>query len=299
MKQLMLIIGFLSSLLQLSGNTFTGSYSADGIFGPVILDLEQYEDGSVNGSLEGNSLTFELIGTAEGDHLKGEVVGQAIVFTGMIFEGNIQLSLTELNLFGLPAPETTQVLEFTQFGEPESTEESVQPPAEGAVVINQVTLSEAQKNELTELYGAPPLPGNYWYDSMSGLYGANGFPAYGFMQAGHRFGTLKRKASEGKTKVIVNNRELPQDEWAVWSYLLGYWIEPGNYWLDAYGNAGYVGVATPVVNLYQAAVQNSYSGQGGSGDNFWSTRFSAGNSNADNTQGYVSVPGHGPIGYGF
>ncbi|MEZ5148522.1 MAG: hypothetical protein R2759_15995 [Bacteroidales bacterium] len=26
---------------------------------------------------------------------------------------------------------------------------------------------------------------------------------------------------------------------------------------------------------------------------------SAGNSNADNTQGYVSVPGYGPVGYGF
>jgi len=299
MKHLIPIIGFLSSLLQLSGNTFTGSYSADGIFGPVILDLEQQEDGSVSGTLEGNSLTFELTGTAEGDQLQGEVIGQPIVLTGIKFEGDIQLSLTELNILGLPAPETTQVLDFTQIGETESTEESIQPPTEGAVIINQVTLSETQKNELAELYGATPLPGNYWYDSMSGLYGAIGFPAYGFMQAGHRFGTLKRKASNGKTKVFVNNRELPQDEWAVWSHMLGYWIEPGNYWLDAYGNAGYVGVATPVVNLYQAAVQNSYRGQGGSGDNFWSTRFSAGNSNADNTQGYVSVPGHGPIGYGF
>ena len=34
-------------------------------------------------------------------------------------------------------------------------------------------------------------------------------------------------------------------------------------------------------------------------DNFWSTQHSAGNCNANNTQGYVNVPGHGVIGYGF
>jgi hypothetical protein len=34
-------------------------------------------------------------------------------------------------------------------------------------------------------------------------------------------------------------------------------------------------------------------------DNFWSTRFSAGNYDSGNQRGYVSVPGHGPVGYGF
>ena len=34
-------------------------------------------------------------------------------------------------------------------------------------------------------------------------------------------------------------------------------------------------------------------------DNFWSTSFSAGNYNADNTEGYVSVPGYGPVDYGM
>ena len=43
----------------------------------------------------------------------------------------------------------------------------------------------------------------------------------------------------------------------------------------------------------------NYNGQGGSGDNFWSTRFSAGNYDSNNQRGYVSVPGYGPIGYGF
>ena len=299
MKRTVPLLIVLTILLPIYTGAFTGNYEADGIFGAVVLTLNQEEDGTVNGRLSGNNLAFELAGIADGDELQGEVIGQPVVFTAFKYEGGVQLSLTELNLFGLPAPETTQVLDFASIDDLDSSGEEPESAKEGAVVINQVTLSEAQISELTRKYGIAPLPGNYWYDSMSGLYGAVGFPAYGFMMPGHRYGTLKRNASKGNTQVIVNNRELPQDEWAVWSYMLGYWIQPGNYWLDANGNAGYVGVATPVVNLYQAAMQNSYGGQGGSGDNFWSSRFSAGNSNADNTQGYVSVPGHGPIGYGF
>ncbi len=51
--------------------------------------------------------------------------------------------------------------------------------------------------------------------------------------------------------------------------------------------------------IQSAARQNAYAVASGTGDNFWTSRFSAGNSNADNSQGYVSGPGHGPVGYGF
>jgi hypothetical protein len=112
-------------------------------------------------------------------------------------------------------------------------------------------------------------------------------------------GNLKANASNGQTNVFVNGRELPLIEWLVWSYVLGYYIQPGNYWFDHLGNAGYVGNPIPTVNLYLAAQQNGYNGQGSGGDNFWSTRFSAGNYDQSNTRGYVSVPGHGPVGYGF
>jgi hypothetical protein len=40
-------------------------------------------------------------------------------------------------------------------------------------------------------------------------------------------------------------------------------------------------------------------GASGAPDQFWSTGFSAGNSNADNSEGYVSVPGYGPVSYGM
>ena len=52
-------------------------------------------------------------------------------------------------------------------------------------------------------------------------------------------------------------------------------------------------------NLYASAQSNYYSGSGSEGDNIWSTRFSAGYYDQGNQRGYVSVPGYGPVGYGF
>lgn len=171
-------------------------------------------------------------------------------------------------------------------------------PASGKVIINGQALSAEQLAQLERRYGVKAQPGNYWYDAKSGLYGMAGQPAAGFMYPDHHFGTLARNASNGHTRVIVNGRELPQAEWALWSQILGYWIQPGAYWFDAGGNAGYEGNPTPVVNFYAAAQQNAYQGNSGGGGGFWSTRFSAGNAYAGNQTGYVSLPGGGIVGYG-
>ena len=167
------------------------------------------------------------------------------------------------------------------------------------VLINGQALSQAQINEFEEAYGQKPDAGNYWYDAKSGLYGAVGYQAFGFMLPGHSYGRLSRTASNGNAGVFINSRELPQAEWLIWGQIVGAPIQIGSYWLDAQGNAGYEGSDIPIINLYLAALANSYGGGGGGGDNFWSSRFSAGNYNADNSQGYVSVPGVGPVGYGF
>ena len=167
------------------------------------------------------------------------------------------------------------------------------------VVINGHQLSVKEVKALTSQYGVHPLPGEYWYDAASGLYGAAGHQAFGFMLAGHDFGELLRDASSGDTNVLVNGRELPYAEWLIWSYMIGNPIQPGLYWLDEKGNAGQEGNPQPQINLFALAQNNAYIGQGGSGDNFWSSRFSAGNYDSNNQRGYVSVPGYGPVGYGF
>lgn len=164
------------------------------------------------------------------------------------------------------------------------------------VIINGKQLSSDQLAELERIYQVKAQPGSYWYDAKSGMYGVVGQPAYGFMYPNHELGELARNASHGSTGVLVNGRELPQAEWVVWSQVLGYWIQAGSYWFDAQGNAGYEGNPAPLVNLYLAASQNGYQGDSGGGDNFWSTRFSAGNSSGGT--GYVSLPGGGMVSYG-
>jgi hypothetical protein len=53
------------------------------------------------------------------------------------------------------------------------------------VIINGTILSAQQILEMEQAYGVKPLPGNYWYDASSGLYGVVGYPSYGFMLAGY------------------------------------------------------------------------------------------------------------------
>jgi hypothetical protein len=89
---------------------------------------------------------------------------------------------------------------------------------------------------------------------------------------------------------------MPQGEVLVFASLVGP-ILPGRYWLDGQGSYGYEGMALPVGNLYVMAAATS--AQGGGGDNFWSSRFARGNSNADNSMGYVSIPGTGTVTYGM
>lgn len=178
----------------------------------------------------------------------------------------------------------------------EKTDGGVQVNVGAAIVINGMTLNEAQISTLTKLYGKAPVAGNYWYDAKSGFQGTIGQPTAGQIAAGLPLGTLARNASNGDTGVIVNGRELPAVELNFFQQFVGA-IPAGSYWLDATGNVGVAGSDTPLVNL--AAAAKARGGTTGGGDNFWSTNFSAGNSNADNSQGYVSVDGYGPVGYGF
>lgn len=164
-----------------------------------------------------------------------------------------------------------------------------------SVVINGSELTEAQLAAFESQYRMRPRPGRYWYDARSGLYGNEGGGSTGFLLPGHAFGTLAANASQGTSEVFFNGRALTAAEVAMVDGIIGMASPPGRYWLDAVGNVGLEGTDIPLVNLYMTAQGNGRSG----GDNFWSTRFSAGNANADNSQGYVSVPGYGPVGYGF
>lgn len=279
---------------------FSGKYLMQSESSELTLILEHDGNGIYGGSLSGNGNTFSLEGTLQNGVLQGMIGDDqnSVMFMAELNHDILTLVMAETDMANQPVLSTAQTLVFHYQSSSDNIDKQ-HSTGRSDVIINDLVLSNEQVEELVRIYGIRPQPGRYWYDTRSGLYGVMGYSAYGFMYPGHNLGQLRRDVSGGNTNVVVNGRELHQSEWAVWSYMLGYWIQPGNYWLDEQGNAGYVGNSLPVVNLYMAAQQNAYQGQGGNGDNFWSSRFSAGNYDAGNQQGYVSVPGHGPVGYGF
>jgi hypothetical protein len=76
---------------------------------------------------------------------------------------NIKTVLVTLAVIFLTA-QIQQVLAFDQ-----TMNENI--PTSEKVIINGITLSKSQVAELKNIYGIQPLPGNYWYDKTSGLYG--------------------------------------------------------------------------------------------------------------------------------
>jgi len=293
MKTLTLLLTAFFLTIVSHAQDFSGTYTS----GQIILTLVKNESGIYTGSLSGNNNVFKLTGQVQNGVLQGRVGedNSTLLFVAGIQDQILALTMGELDSNGNLNVSTSRTLTFVRSAV--TNDEGTQHKTD--IIINNTALSKTQIQEIKNRYGIEPKPGNYWYDPLSGLYGVVGFPSYGFMYPGHNFGALSRNASAGNTGVIVNKRELPQLEWAIWSYILGYYIPAGSYWLDAQGNVGNEGSGIPVVNLFMAAQKNSYSGKGNGGDNFWSSRFGAGNSNADNSQGYVSVPGYGPVGYGF
>ena len=171
------------------------------------------------------------------------------------------------------------------------------------VIINGHTLSADDKSLFNQTYGVEPVPGKYWYDSRSGIFGVLGGPAAGIMFPGHQFGQLKTDVSKGRSGVYVNGRQLQYLEAQYLAQLFGYArAVPGRYWLESNGNMGIEGHNVALGNIYAAMAYNARSSS--RGDNFWSKGlFSGGNyytgAGGQPSIGYVSVPGYGPVSHGI
>lgn len=153
--------------------------------------------------------------------------------------------------------------------------------------------------------------GDYWYDPVSGACGLWGGPTSGFLPPGLGLGgQLPANASGGNTGVFLNNRELPLMDLLNLNQVLvlvNSRLPAGRWTLDHNGNLGPEG-GVALVNLMQimAAARTAGTWQGGNvggggnaagGDNYWSSRYGAGNEDANGT-GYVSIPGGGSVMYG-
>jgi hypothetical protein len=115
----------------------------------------------------------------------------------------------------------------------------------GSIVVNGVALDAATVAALEQAYRTRLLPGSYWYDSRSGLWGDEPGPSKGQIAPGLRLGgPLSPRASVGRmagvTGVYVNGRELHPQELAYLERLYGD-VRRARYWLDARGIGGYEG----------------------------------------------------------
>ncbi len=280
---------------------FSGSYESRSEAGLATLILKGASSGDYSGSLESESVVLAIKGKVKHNVLGGTIgeESEGLAFKAQWSGKQLTFTMFEVDESGNPIAGTNETLVFQRSSGSPGVAVKTGEPGKGTVSINGAALSTAQIADIEKTYGVRPKPGSYWYDAKSGLYGVVGYSAYGYMQPNHHFGKMKSDVSKGNTGVFINGREIQQSEFTVWSYMVGAWIQPGKYWLDHQGNAGYEGNPAAVTNLFVSAKQNGYRGQGGSGDNFWTSRFSAGNSDSDGQRGYVSVPGYGPVGYGF
>lgn len=122
-----------------------------------------------------------------------------------------------------------------------------------AVYLNQVLLSESEASVLDRAMRNSTPDGSYWYDRLCGAWGRIGGPCLGIIAPGLELGgPLRPDASNGKTRVFVNGRELHFfDVMALHQITV---IMPGHYWLDAYGNYGLEG-GPALGNFWNAAAQ--------------------------------------------
>lgn len=169
----------------------------------------------------------------------------------------------------------------------------MQPSTPAVVIVNGRTLDETQLAAFEQTYGRRPAAGRWWYDAGSGMFGAEGQGATGFMYPGHDLGPLAADASRGNTGVFINGRQLVVAEVQYLMFIVGGPVMPGRYWLDGQMNWGYEGNPYAAGNLRQLAAAR---GPGGGGDNNWSGLVGSGNWDQGGARGYVSIPGVGPIG---
>jgi hypothetical protein len=139
-----------------------------------------------------------------------------------------------------------------------------QIPNSGQTLVNGKPVTDRQAAEFMQVYHTALIPGNYWYDAMSGFWGYWGHEPAGVINQGHAFAPLPANASGGHTGVFINGREINAAERLFYQNLYNTPVQPARLWLD--GRSGYFGLEgnpQPVGNLalaLQAKKQQQSSG---------------------------------------
>ena len=175
-------------------------------------------------------------------------------------------------------------------GEVAVTDAGQAPQSGTGIIINERELTADEVGQLVAAYRARPPKGQFWYDARSGLYGAWGREAAGYIRPGHDFGPLSPNASGGNTGVFINGREINDVELAFLQILFGGRVQRGRAWLDGMWNVGEEGSPVPFTNL-AVAIQQAQQRAAGGGSG-WGWRDGSGTVAAsDGNCTMMAVPG--------
>ena len=274
-------------------NDFSGRFHAATEDGVAALDLEQTSSNRYQGTLSMDGEPAQVVGMVSGEQLVGELRegdGEAYPFKARLFGGQLQLIFGDgeyLTLTrGVPsasAPSEGMQQGYYPYsgggrsyqpgpssypGQPQASLESPYTQPVPALSINGQALSAEQARQLAG-YGIQAQSGSYWYDPVCGAWGLWGGPTAGFVQAGIPVpAPLPAQASNGNTGVFVNGRNIAISELSYLQQLAQVPIAPGQYWLDAQGNAGPVGGGAVINYLERARTMGgggAWYGKGASG----------------------------------
>ena len=287
----------LASLSALADDRqFLGDFHAfsedDGL---ITLTLTQTDGGDVSGNLSFDGYPASITARITGSELVGvlnESDGESYRFRGrrdgttfhLAFEDGDDLTLTagkanpallrraseQQGAWATGDGQTSQGSAETQgypvpgqYGQP-----TVSAGQQVGMSINGQRLTQQQIMQLAN-FGIQAQPGSYWYDPMSGAWGVWGQPTAGFVAPGIPVAPLPAQASNGNTGIFVNARNIPISEAMYLQQLAGAPIMPGQYWLDARGNAGAVGQPAQINFLQRAQATRGQFQWNRSGSSGW------------------------------
>jgi hypothetical protein len=231
---------FISGSMVVSGQPFVGTFYAPGPEGGILITLKE-EQGLYLGTLRIEGEVHQVECAEESGLLIGHVLGKPIRITIGQRGPYIDLTVVDLKWGALPDESTARGYVLTLQGETSSAAADYVQAIEGGVetvVFNGRILERRELDEFYKRYHRYPRPGNYWYDPVSGLYGAVGFDAFGYMHPGHQYGPLTANVSGGRSRYFVNGRCLSLKEIAIWRQMMGDDLVPGHYSFDSRGNVG-------------------------------------------------------------
>lgn len=252
---------------------FSGRYHSVTEDGVTELELHESDPGRYEGTLTLEGYRVSIAAVVRGEELVGELrAGDEEIhsFKAHAAAGKLLLLFDDGEYISLsPGPP------------PAAAAERYQPPSP-RISINGEVMSTRQIRQLAQ-YGIQAEAGDYWYDPVCGAWGIWGGPTAGFVQAQIPSPPLPANASNGTTGVFVNGRNITVSEHGYLQALARSSIPPGQYWLDAMGNAGLLG-GPALINYLQAA-------RAGVGADAWYGRGSSGWTGADGSGGvWVSNP---------